>query len=80
MYHHKRGASVCENAVQIRQEQLDRALLRALSEMLDDRIIEAAVQKALARLGALQEQAEGRRTGLERELSPGRGSHTSWRQ
>ena len=37
--------------------------------MLDDRIIEAAVQKALARLGALQEQAEGRRTGLERELS-----------
>ena len=44
-------------------------LIDALSEALDEQVIEVAVEKALARLRAGREQHLDRRTQIERELS-----------
>jgi site-specific DNA recombinase len=68
-YHHKRGTTICANGVQIRQDLLDHAVLQSICELLDRRIVEAAVSKALARLRADYEGELGRRAAIERELS-----------
>ncbi len=68
-YHHKRGATICTNDVQIQQEVLDHALLQALSEALDERMIAAAVDRALAQLRSQREVQPDRRLAIERELS-----------
>jgi hypothetical protein len=68
-YHHKRGAAVCTNRGSIRQETFVSAILRALSEALDERVLEASVAKALARVRSDQEHFPDRRTSLNRELS-----------
>lgn len=68
-YNYKRGSTVCANAVQIRQDLLDEAVLQAIHQLLDERITERAVEQALARLRAGQEQHLDRRSQLERELS-----------
>ena len=56
-YHHKRGAAVCANGVEIRQERLETAFLDALRKVLDARMIEEAVREALPRL---RQDGEGR--------------------
>ena len=48
-YNHKRGAKVCANRLLIRQERLDRVVLDAIAEALDERLLERAVAKALQR-------------------------------
>jgi hypothetical protein len=68
-YHHKRGATVCSNAVQLRQEILDGALLEAVSEALDEQFVEAAVERALERLQARRGEQADRGRELQRELS-----------
>jgi DNA invertase Pin-like site-specific DNA recombinase len=68
VYHHKRGAAVCSNAVQIRQEILDGALLGAISQALDEHVIEAAVARALEQLRSRQRGSADRRVDLQREL------------
>jgi site-specific DNA recombinase len=68
-YRQKRGATVCANAVEIPQEVLDDALMRAIAEALDERLLDEAVATALARLRSGQEQQLDRRTQIERELS-----------
>ena len=68
-YHHKRGATICANGVQIRQDLLDHALLQSISELVDERIVEAAVSKALARLRTAHEEELGRRTAIQQKLS-----------
>ena len=68
-YHHKRGATVCSNSVQLRQEILDGALLEAISEALDERLVEAAVERALERLQARRGEQADRGRDLQRELS-----------
>ena len=68
-YNHKRGAAVCSNDVQIRQDVLDLALLDAISRALDERIVEAAIDEALQRLRSGRAQQLDRRTQIERELS-----------
>jgi hypothetical protein len=55
--------------VVLRTELVDRVLLEAIHEVLDGRIMEAAVEKALTRLRAGQEQHLDHRTQIERELS-----------
>lgn len=67
-YHHKRGTTVCSNAVQIRQEILDGALLEAISQALDEQVIEAAVARALEQLRGRQRGSADRRVELQREL------------
>jgi hypothetical protein len=68
-YHHKRGPHVCNNHVAIRQDLLDSAILHAMQEALDERILEASVAAALDRLRKEQAQLPDKRTALERELS-----------
>ena len=69
VYHHKRGATVCSNSVQIRQEVLDAALLEAISGALDEPVVEAAVERAVERLRSRQGQTADRGHELHRELS-----------
>jgi len=68
-YHQKRGAAVCSNAVEITQDALDDALMLAIADALDERVLDEAVAAALARLRAGQETHLDRRTQIERELS-----------
>jgi site-specific DNA recombinase len=68
-YNHKRGAAICSNDVQIRQEVLDLALLDAIGRALDERIVEAAIDEALERLRSGREEQLDRRLQIERELS-----------
>ena len=42
-YHHKRGNTVCTNNVEVRQDILDSAILHAMNEALDEKILEASV-------------------------------------
>jgi site-specific DNA recombinase len=67
-YHHKRGATVCSNSVQIRQEILDGALLEAISKALDEQLVEAAVERALEQLRARRGKQADRGRDLQREL------------
>ncbi len=66
--HHKRGATICGDVVQIPQATLDAAVLQALSAALDERTIEATVEKALAKLRATRAEQPERRAAIEREL------------
>ena len=68
-YHRKRGASICRNAVRINQDRIDKALLRAIGEALDERILELAIAKALQQLRAGDSDRLTRRQAIERELS-----------
>jgi hypothetical protein len=69
VYHHKRGATVCSNSVQIRQEILDGALLEAIGKVLDEQLVEAAVERGLERLRARRGKQADRGRDLQRELS-----------
>lgn len=68
-YHHKRGNTVCTNNVEVRQDILDSAILHAMNEALDERVLEASVQAALERIRSEQEKFPDQRVALERELS-----------
>lgn len=68
-YHHKRGKAICTNNIEVRQDILDSAILHAMNEAIDARVLEASVAQALARLRAEQTQLPDRRLALERELS-----------
>jgi hypothetical protein len=68
-YHHKRGPQVCSNHVAVPQDLLDSAILHAMHEALDVRVVEASVSAALERLRQNQTNFPDQRTSLERELS-----------
>jgi site-specific DNA recombinase len=68
-YNHKRGATVCANRILIRQDRLDRVVLDALAEALDDRLLARAVEKAVARLASRRREAPRPRAQIERELA-----------
>ncbi len=68
-YHRKRGAAICQNAVRIDQARIDQALLRAIGEALDERILELAIEKALLQLRAGDTDRLTRQQSIERELS-----------
>ncbi len=68
-YHRKRGASICKNALRIDQDVLDTIVLQAMSEALDERLTEVAIEKALARIRAGDETRLSRKSLVERELS-----------
>ena len=67
--HENRGPAVCANDVRLRHEVLDQAVLAALAELLDERLVDAAVDRAVERLRAGQSRHLGRRGEVERELS-----------
>lgn len=68
-YHHKRGKAICTNNVEVRQDILDSAILHAMNEAIDQRVLEASVAQALALLRAQQTQLPDRRLAIERELA-----------
>lgn len=68
-YHHKRGSTVCSNNLEVRQDILDSAILHAMNEALDERVLEASVVAALERIRNEQEKYPDQRVALERELS-----------
>jgi site-specific DNA recombinase len=64
-----RGPAVCRNDVRLYQEVLDHAILTAIGALLDERIIAAAVNRAIAELQGADRQALDRRPAIERELA-----------
>lgn len=68
-YFHKRGTSICRNAVSIKQNLLDSAVLTAMNEAIDGRVMSASVARALEKLRAKQAHCPDRRSTLIRELS-----------
>jgi len=69
LYHHKRGNAVCNNSHTIRQDVMNHTVLTAISEALEEDMLEKAVEKALQRLRSGQEHRLDRRLAIERELS-----------
>jgi len=65
----KRGACICSNAVVLRQEIVDTVVLSTVRDVLTARVIETAIEKAMARLRASQERHLDRRSQIEQELS-----------
>ena len=61
--------TVCANGVQIAHSIMDREVLASLSKAFDARMIEEAVERALARLRERRAQSLDRRPTLERELA-----------
>jgi site-specific DNA recombinase len=68
-YHHKRGKAICTNNTQVRQDILDSAILHAMNDAIDSRVLEASVAQALAQLRAEQTKWPDRRLAIERELA-----------
>ena len=65
----RKRRGTCTNAVALQQDTLDRALLGSITEVLDTRLLDLAIDEALARLRSGREKHLGRRTQVERELS-----------
>lgn len=68
-YHHKRGNAICTNSVELRQDILDSAILHAMNEAVDERVLEASVIQALDRIKKDQKKFPDRRIAIKRELS-----------
>ncbi len=68
-YYHGRGETVCANDLRIRQSVLDSALLHGLNRVLDDRMLEEAVKRALKMIRAGQAKFPDERRAIERQLS-----------
>ena len=49
-YHRKCGTTICQNALRIKQDVLDEVVLGALYGLLDVKLLEEAVEKALEML------------------------------
>jgi hypothetical protein len=67
--HKRRGSAICANAVVVRQDLLDRAILSTIIDALDPAVLTLAVEKALARLTKRQRSQIERRSQAERELT-----------
>jgi site-specific DNA recombinase len=73
-YHHKRGQAVCRNGLLIRQSILDQAVLQALTDVLDERLVSRAIEKALVATGERRSSANWRRwtrPSASRRWTPG---------
>lgn len=68
-YHHGRGKTVCPNDLRINQSIMDSALLHALNRVLDEKLLEEAVERALAEIQAGQTTFPDQRLAAERTLS-----------
>ena len=68
-YNYKRGSTICSNNIEVRQDILDSAILHAMAEVIDERVLEASVTSALERIRNEREKFPDQRLALERELS-----------
>ena len=67
-YNHQRSERICTNKTKVRQDVFISAILHAMSEALDERVLEASVATALQRLRERKAQYSDQRTQLDREL------------
>ena len=67
-YNVKRGPKICRNNLHLPQDILDRAVLDAVIHMLDDTVLDAAIDRALELLEARRTTAQQRRSQLEQKL------------
>lgn len=68
-YHKKRGSSICKNGMLAEQELLDKVLLRSLANVLQEKVLDMAIEDALIQIRSQQDTQLDRRTQIERELS-----------
>jgi len=64
----RRGAAVCKNRVNIRNERLDKEILHSVCQALDPSILNAAVDLAVAELTQGVAEHQSRKAVVEREL------------
>src|SRR5262249_42101309 len=64
----RRGPAICANGVALRQDILDRAILKAITEVLQPTVLERAVDKALAKLAYARSHHATQRSQAEREF------------
>ena len=64
---HERGGTVCTNRFQISQDVLDRAVLDSVMEILNERVMLAAIDRALEKVRERQADAVQRATMLDAE-------------
>ena len=67
-YNYKRGAAICSNTTHVREDLVDRAVMTAITDALDHRVLTAAIDRALDRLQTGQEHVSDRRGRLQSEL------------
>jgi len=67
--HEKRGNAMCSNRVVVRHEIVESAILSAISEVLDEKLLAHALDKALDRLHAESKQVQNRQPQIERDLN-----------
>ncbi len=68
-YHLRRGSSVCRNATMAPQEGLEKAVLKALSDMLHPRVLDRALQEAMEQLQPDQTRLRTERAKIEEQLA-----------
>ena len=64
-YHRNRGSAVCQNSVEVPQEVLDAAVIRALSDCLDDHLRAEGVEQALVKIRSQHAKFPDRRLTLK---------------
>jgi site-specific DNA recombinase len=67
--HRKRGPEVCGNDIVLRQDLVDPLVLRAIRDVLDERVVHRAVDLAFEQLQSEKAPDEARRSQLELELA-----------
>ena len=68
-YHKKRGSTICKNGMLAEQELLDKVLLRSLANVLQEKVLDVAIEDALIQIRSQHDTQLDRRTQIERELS-----------
>jgi hypothetical protein len=63
------GVTVCPNRVELREDLVDQAILRALADVLERRTLDTAIEQALDQLRQQRTTGLERRVAVERELS-----------
>src|SRR6266850_8268227 len=59
---------ICSNTTHVREDLVDRAVMTAITDALDHRVLTAAIDRALDRLQTGQEHVSDRRGRLQSEL------------
>jgi site-specific DNA recombinase len=67
--HETRGKAICQNNTVVPQAVLDEIVVQAISGVLDQRILDAAVERAFKRIKGRERQQPDRRTEIERDLA-----------
>jgi hypothetical protein len=68
-YYKSRGSSICKNSLLVEQDVLDQIVLKSIQDILTDKMLNVAIEKALAQHRAGDQAKLGRRIAVQRELS-----------